>query len=157
MNNEFVPYEQALALKELGFDEPCFTSYDDEKRLRNLFDYKNSDYYLSAPYIEDSRHWIFNSELTIENFIGNKDLYTQFIAAPLYQQAFDWFREKHKLVVNQERDGGFWHFDIKDTSQENYEGVLEVKDGYRYMDSYEDARLACLQKLIELAKEYPAE
>ena len=23
MNKEFVPYEQALALKELGFDEPC--------------------------------------------------------------------------------------------------------------------------------------
>jgi hypothetical protein len=24
MNKEFIPYEQALALKELGFDEPCF-------------------------------------------------------------------------------------------------------------------------------------
>jgi hypothetical protein len=24
MEKEFVPYEQALALKELGFDEPCF-------------------------------------------------------------------------------------------------------------------------------------
>jgi len=24
MNKEFVTYEQALALKELGFDEPCF-------------------------------------------------------------------------------------------------------------------------------------
>ena len=23
MDKEFVPYEQALALKELGFDEPC--------------------------------------------------------------------------------------------------------------------------------------
>ena len=23
MNKEFIPYEQALALKELGFDEPC--------------------------------------------------------------------------------------------------------------------------------------
>ena len=27
MEKEFVPYEQALALKELGFDEPCFTYY----------------------------------------------------------------------------------------------------------------------------------
>ena len=25
---EFVPYEQALALKELGFDEPCLASYE---------------------------------------------------------------------------------------------------------------------------------
>jgi hypothetical protein len=24
MKNEFIPYEQAVALKELGFDEPCF-------------------------------------------------------------------------------------------------------------------------------------
>ena len=28
MENEFVKYEQALALKELGFDEPCFGYYD---------------------------------------------------------------------------------------------------------------------------------
>jgi hypothetical protein len=27
MNKEFIPYEQALALKELGFDEPCFGYY----------------------------------------------------------------------------------------------------------------------------------
>jgi hypothetical protein len=28
MNKEFVPYEQALALKELGFNEPCFGNYN---------------------------------------------------------------------------------------------------------------------------------
>ena len=28
MTSEFVTYEQALALKELGFDEPCFGYYD---------------------------------------------------------------------------------------------------------------------------------
>ena len=27
IENEFIPYEQALALKELGFDEPCFGIY----------------------------------------------------------------------------------------------------------------------------------
>ena len=27
MKKEFVPYEPALALKELGFDEPCFGKY----------------------------------------------------------------------------------------------------------------------------------
>jgi hypothetical protein len=27
MEKEFIPYEQALALKELGFDEPCFAYY----------------------------------------------------------------------------------------------------------------------------------
>ena len=28
MKTEFIPYEQALELKELGFDEPCFGRYD---------------------------------------------------------------------------------------------------------------------------------
>ena len=28
MEKEFLPYEQALELKELGFDEPCFAYYD---------------------------------------------------------------------------------------------------------------------------------
>ena len=27
MEKEFIPYKQALALKELGFDEPCLFLY----------------------------------------------------------------------------------------------------------------------------------
>jgi hypothetical protein len=27
MSKEFIPYEQALELKELGFDEPCLAVY----------------------------------------------------------------------------------------------------------------------------------
>lgn len=30
MNKEFVPYDIALAMKELGFHEPCFGFYNDE-------------------------------------------------------------------------------------------------------------------------------
>lgn len=33
MEKEFINYEQALALKELGFDEPCFTIYNTEQDL----------------------------------------------------------------------------------------------------------------------------
>jgi len=33
MEKEFVPYEQALALKELGFDEPCFGYYTSPDNL----------------------------------------------------------------------------------------------------------------------------
>jgi hypothetical protein len=36
MKNEFIPYEQALALKGLGFDEPCFgTASDIDITLRS--------------------------------------------------------------------------------------------------------------------------
>jgi hypothetical protein len=41
MNKEFIPYEQALSLKELGFDEECFNYYDDdnEEQIFKLFPY----------------------------------------------------------------------------------------------------------------------
>lgn len=97
MNKEFVSWEQALALRELGFDEPCFTSYDDEGDLRNPFDYSNSEYDYNRTYIGDTKHFVYNSELTIENFIGNKDLYKQFTAAPLYQQAFRWLYQQLEI------------------------------------------------------------
>ena len=34
MNKEFIPYKQALELKELGFDEVFFTYNDDSKMFR---------------------------------------------------------------------------------------------------------------------------
>ena len=67
MNQEFVTYEQALALKELGFDEPCFGYYfvdDIEKELRIL---------------KNEHNW------------------TNTFHAPLKQQVFRWFRENHNL------------------------------------------------------------
>ena len=33
IKKEFIPYEQALELKELGFDEPCFGWYASDKSL----------------------------------------------------------------------------------------------------------------------------
>lgn len=78
INEEFVSYFQAEKLRNLGFDEPCFTSYDDEKRLRNPFDYNN--------------------------FIKNSELSSGFIAAPLFQQAFKWIAIKYGVYVKMECD-----------------------------------------------------
>jgi len=66
---DFVPYEQALALKELGFDEPCFAYYD----MAQEFNFPGCT-------------------MHNRNFINLKATMT-----PLYQQAFRWFREKHGL------------------------------------------------------------
>jgi hypothetical protein len=71
MEKEFIPYEQALALKELGFDEECFWWYDFQKQLR-----------------KDIRGFNTNSKY----FIGGSGC-----SAPLYQQCFRWFREKYNL------------------------------------------------------------
>jgi hypothetical protein len=136
MNKEFIPYEQALALKELGFDEPCFGYY-------NLFSYSNE----------------FQFDIKIdENSIN-------YIEAPLYQQAFRWFREKYDLVIepcvpfqrlySTEDD----HFEILEFgyriySFDQYRGGLRNKiewDGYDNSGK-EEAELECLKKLIEIVK-----
>ena len=74
MTKEFVPYEQALALKELGFDEPCMAWYDTRKPDVSL----NTSHYHSGKW----------------NYLENA------VSLPLYQQAFRFFREKHNLVFN---------------------------------------------------------
>ncbi len=83
-NNEkdFVPYEQALALKELGFDESTYTWRQHGNGISGDVEGKR-DYY---------------------NRKG--DVYT---ALPLYQQAFRWFREKYNL---REQYGVFPHHTI---------------------------------------------
>jgi hypothetical protein len=67
MEKELIPYEQALDLKELGFDEPCFGYFYTEDKF---FETK-----------------IKNSELDEDCSIS----------APTYSQAFRWFREKHRI------------------------------------------------------------
>jgi len=129
MNKEFIPYEQALALKELGFDEPCVGCYD------------------------NFNIWIIdrNSKIEHKNSIySNNELYKGVILAPLYQQAFRWFREKY----------GLYHSIGLDSSLENdvncdyqiinhNQSISELETGFK---SYEEAELACLIKLINICK-----
>jgi hypothetical protein len=75
MEKEFIPYEQALALKELGFDEPCMAQWNDP----NGFDGFGGNYR--------------NSYFT----------YPDQVAVPLYQQCFRWLlalANKDKLFSN---------------------------------------------------------
>lgn len=43
MQEQFVTYEIALKLKELGFNEPCFAYYDEEDINHNLIAYTGND------------------------------------------------------------------------------------------------------------------
>jgi hypothetical protein len=78
MNKEFVPYQEALALKELGFDEPCLFLYNSSHDEPKTF--------LANPAY--ARDWN-----TLYVHITNKHL----MSAPTYSQAFRWFRDKHDL------------------------------------------------------------
>jgi hypothetical protein len=116
MKKEFVTYEQALALKELGFDRTCLASYADKI------------FYLA----------------THRNNLSNKT----FIAAPLKQQVFRWFREKYELIVS------IRHNKFPEMSGKQYYYEYEYKNSYERYVTYEEAENACIDKLIELVKQH---
>ena len=82
---DIVSYHACIAMKELGFNEPCITSYDNEGHLRNPFDYKNSEFDKPGrnQYFNDCDHMVINS--TCRN---------NFVAAPVWSQAFRWFGDE---------------------------------------------------------------
>lgn len=116
MEKEFVPYEQALALKELGFDEPCLSFYTYEGK--------------------------FSNELSFNEY-KNTALKT---SAPLYQQAFRWFREKHELIACPmfNRKVGY-RFEISINGGDS-------SCSTKFYGSLEEVQLECLKKLIEIVK-----
>ena len=126
MNKEFIPYEQALELKELGFDEPCF-----------------------GYYINGSKVLMVTSEKDINYLTGTSN--KTFISAPLYQQAFRWFREKYNLDCFIDRGGakGVYHAFVGGSEY----GFLYGNNGNNLSEfTYEEAELECLIKLIEICK-----
>lgn len=128
MDKEFIPYEQALELKELGFDYETSFYYTSGR-----FGY----YVTNGNYNYTNSHWMFNAN-------DGKDR-DKMCTAPLYQQAFRWFREKHGLFANHliymTMDGGFALESIEEDDQ---------TDGL--FNTYEEAELTCLKKLIEIVK-----
>jgi hypothetical protein len=107
MKKEFVPYQQSLQLKELGFDEPCFTWYWDDIGLYNGLEF------------------------------GNHNKNINYVSAPTFSQAFRFFREKYDLFIS------IFH----------YENGYSINDLRRF-ETYEEAEIACLNKLIEIVKNY---
>ena len=73
MKKEFVPYEQALALKELGFNEPCFRGWSMEKQV---FYHPDSDIVLDNPTFSQAFRW-FRENYNIHSYI---------------EGAYPWFR-----------------------------------------------------------------
>jgi hypothetical protein len=128
MEKEFIPYEQALELKELGFNEPCLKywngigKYFDQK---DWFDWNQSEY---------------------------------FVSVPLYQQAFRWFREKCGISFHisdyygeesRKLYGRAFQIFINGRQQSFDYSSSSTTELYF---TYPEAELACLIKLIEIVK-----
>ena len=80
-----------------------------------------------------------------------------FIKAPLYQQAFRWFREKYGLFaeITLWGDGLGYISMIKEIKQEEFIEVYRkaIIDTGLPIWEYEESETACLKKLIEIVKE----
>ena len=138
MTREFVKYEQALALKELGFNEKCMASdyYADGKIL---IEYPEDG-------ITNTEHDKLTEECNDEFDEIGEDKIEYGATIPLYQQAFRWFREEHGLNSY-----------IYQRSNITYRGVIHknMKIAVNYTSdssNYEEAEQACLDKLIEIVK-----
>jgi len=131
MGKEFVPYEIALELKEIGFDETCITNYyDGELENPTVDTYPNNNKYLAEKHSE----------------------FGECISAPLWQQAFRWFREKHNIHVSP---------NLIEVGDIVYNFTYRIWKRKRLSDpillfgcaTYEEAELICLKRLIEIVKE----
>lgn len=85
MKEQFVPYDIALKLKELGFDEECLGYFNNDKILKNILNPKDCN----------------------NTFLKGLNL----LSAPLWQQAID-FLKKRKVLVAERWDG--WEYGAYD-------------------------------------------
>jgi hypothetical protein len=126
MNKQFVPYTLALKLKELGFDEECLGRW-----------------LVVTEWEKPTGEIKLQLNIKAEKWDKNQ------CSAPLWQQAFEWMREKHELVVDwnhsqYDNAGSYIGVSIKNIHlEETIVGVYK---------SYEEAQEECLTKLIEIVK-----
>ena len=133
METEFIPYELALELKELGFDESCFGIWIERGNKHDVI-------YVAKQ--EDA--WM------AEQNDG--------ILAPLYQQAFRWFREVHNLrgFIGYRPNVKKFDYHIYDMGLSGKEYVtqrtMEAFNKDPLVGTYEEAELGCLKQLIQIIK-----
>jgi hypothetical protein len=125
MKTEFIPYEQALALKELGFSISCYERYH-------------------------------NEELEVDYGNWNGHCIDHIVSAPLYQQAFRWFRERYNLFSSETYLRGINNGKLPVTHSYSFRifNIDNFEDFYGdEYNTYEEAELECLKKLIEIVRE----
>ncbi len=137
MEKEFVPYDRALRLKALGFDEPCFGYY-----------------HVCDGYTKGYAFCYFNEPERYESDSA--------VLAPTFSQAFRWFREKYQIFPEVLTDCttepkfvytyNTFYGNPKDLTEQEWgweNNIGQYSDIYR---TYEEAELACLNKLIEFVE-----
>ena len=154
MKEQFVTYEIALALEELGFNKPCLASYytDDERN------YAKDGTYDCRQKISSSIDFDpFKEEF--DNFYINSNE-TYYVSAPLWQQVIDWIRNEHDIVIEIVRQKYFdtyansYAYEVvcKVYKNKELEGSVVIRDNKNnhIFYSYEEAREQAILKAIQI-------
>lgn len=152
MNKDFIPFKEALELKNLG--------YDIEIESDNIYFYswgnvaKSNQKYMSIGerlniYRDTDETGSFYPWVTSQNKCGSME--DHFISAPLYQEAFRWFREKYNYMsyIKGRKSMGFDYTLTDVPSNKSKNDTIFSFDVYT---TYEEAELACIKALIEIVK-----
>jgi len=153
MKKQFCTYEIALALKELGFDDKCFTKWVEDIGRTSFSLYPIlATVGLNTPYKKESNG--YNQAQVNEEgytFTGYKnsvlDHGKEIISAPLWQQVIDWFDKAYNLLIVVKYDKIYgYKWDIRGKKN---------KPLYRCAVTYQrlcDAREESILEAIELCK-----
>ena len=128
IEKEFIPHQESVELKELGFDEPCFAYRDG---VGYLMIKEIPHCVISAPTFSQAFRWFrekYRLRNTITDFIDDKT-------------GIEWDYEIAIIGTDLDERG-------------NYKPLVDysIDDEIRKFKTYEDAELACLRKLIEMVK-----
>jgi hypothetical protein len=121
MKNGFIPYEQALVLKELGFDKQCFAKYFQQNG--------------NTPFIQIGETEIGEAENAGDDVTFECD-------APLYQQAFSHLLN-HEMII----DKGY---QLVEESRGNW-GMFQEKENHFELILSGVPKIECLKELIGIA------
>ena len=140
MKEQFVTFEIALKLKELGFDEPCLACFTDGE-----IHFEKPNYLLS----QQKANYIFKFRNTI--------------LAPLWQQVIDWFLSQYNIWIivdtslikfykNDELQPSKFQFVIEDLNNRDADYMFHSADEELFYFDYKHAREQAILKAIELCK-----
>lgn len=130
MKEQFVTYEIALKLKELGFDE--ISRFGQETSL----------------YTKEGKHTFYANY----GFMGS-GLSGGYIYAPLWQQVEQWFRDKYNMHITILK-GNYSNNEINDQLCYYYSIPGKLGMCYNRYNTYEEAREQAILKAIKLCQKY---
>lgn len=127
MEKEFVPYELAIKLKLIGFNEPCFAYFQEQY-----------DELSPVMVTDDAEHKRSGFRTCI-----NSEIPENFTSAPTFYQAFRWFRKEHNLFTWIDKYESRYRVNIH-----NQVSNLTMGDGGFVIPEF--AEYNCLTRLIEI-------